>query len=95
MPRREEIEAAIAAYNDDDRQRLLLPPEAARLLATMFPRVTVYRGTVARLVEEGSNRRTVIRLLDGLVEAGFLSKEAGRPGVSGVYHLHLPPRRQP
>ena len=92
MPRKREIEAAIAAHNDDDRERLLLPPEAVRLLAIMFPKGPVYRRSVASLVAEGFDRRTVVRLLDGLVEVGFLSKEVGRRGVVGVYRLHLPPR---
>ena len=95
MSRRTEIEAAIAAHNRDDREKLLLPPDAARLLALMFPRGTVYRRSVRSLVAEGLDQTTLRRLLEGLIEAGFLSKEPGRRGVVGTYRLHLPPRRQP
>jgi hypothetical protein len=96
LPRKREIEAAIAAYNKDDRKRLLLlPPEAARLLSVMFPKDTVYRRSVASLVGEGSSRWDVVRLLDGLREAGFLSKKpAKQRGIIPTYRLHLPPRRR-
>ena len=94
MPRKREIEAAIAAYNDNDQERFLPPPEAARLLSAMFPKDSVYRGSAASLTGEGPDRRTVARLLGGLVEAGFLSKEPGkRRGIIPTYRLHLPPRR--
>ena len=95
MPRREEIEAAIAAHNavDADR-RLLLPPAAGRLLAAMFRRSSVCQRSVDDLATEGFDRRTVSRLLRGLIEAGFLSKEPTLGRVS-TYQLHLPPRRQP
>jgi hypothetical protein len=39
LPRKRDIEAAIAAHNDTNDQGLqFLPPAAARLLAVMFPR---------------------------------------------------------
>jgi hypothetical protein len=92
LPRRRDIEAAIAAHNNDERERLLLPPEAARLLAIMFPRSTVCQRGVADLAAEGFNQRRLVRLLGILVEAGLLSKERGNR-VPNTYRLHLPPRR--
>ena len=95
MSRRTEIEAAIAAHNRDDREKLLLPPDTARLLALMFPRGTVCRRSVLSLAAEGFNRRTLPRLLGSLVDTGFLSKEQGSRRVANTYRLHLPPQAQP
>jgi hypothetical protein len=92
--RHREIEAAIAAYNAADQERLLLPPEAVRLLAVMFPRDTVFRSSVASLAAEGFDRKTVIKLVESLIEAGFLSRKGRRQGVVSAYTLHLP-RVQP
>ena len=94
MPRKREIEAAIAAYNDAD-DGLLLPPDASHLLALMFPRDTIFRGSAKDLMAMGFDERTVRRLLGSLIAAGFLSKEPQRQGIVGTYRLHLPPRRQP
>ena len=95
MPsRRDEIAAAIEAHNRDDRERLLLPPDAARLLAIMFPTDTVYRRSVASLQAEGFTKRTLARLLKRLIDTGFLSKEPGQQGVISTYHLRLPPVRR-
>jgi hypothetical protein len=94
LPRRKEIEAAIAAYNDAEGG-MLLPPDAGRLLAVMFPRAPVFRGAVGGLVAKGFDNRTLIPLLRALVVAGFLSKDPGRRSLITTYHLHLPPRRQP
>jgi hypothetical protein len=45
-PRKRDIEAAIETHNGQDQERLLLlPPDAVRLLALMFPRDTIYRHT--------------------------------------------------
>jgi hypothetical protein len=90
LRRRDDIAAAVAAHNRDDRQRLLLPPAAARLLAIMFPKNTVFQRSLGNLVAAGFDRRTLIKLL-GLVETGFLSKEAGGRGIVGTYRLHLLP----
>jgi len=92
LSRRTEIEAAIAAHNRDDREKLLLPPDTARLLALMFPRGTVYRRSVRSLVAEGFDPMTLRRLLPALIDTGFLSKEHGQK--PSIYRLHLPPRRQ-
>ena len=93
MPRKREIEAAIAAHNHNDRERLLLPPDAARLLAAMFGRRSVWRGRLEDLVAEGFDRRTLPRLLRALVETGFLSTTDER-SIPPAYRLHLPPRRR-
>jgi hypothetical protein len=95
-PRRRDIEAAIAAHNRADREPWL-PPAAAHLLSAMFRRSSVCRRSLDDLAAEGFSRRTVSRLLQVLVSAGFLSKESGpgRPGVIGIYRLHLPPQAQP
>ena len=86
MPRKREIEAAIAACNAADPETLPAAA-AARLLNAMFPCGEVCQRTVADLmVEVSARRRGVERLLRLLSEAGFLSL---------VYRLHLPPRRQP
>jgi hypothetical protein len=92
LPRRRDFEAAIAAHNAADRETLL-PAEAVRLLAVMFPRSTVCQRGVADLAAEGFNQSRLVRLLGILVEAGFLSKERGNR-VPNTYRLHLPPRRR-
>ena len=76
MSRRTEIEAAIAAHNDTDPEALL-PPAAARLLITMFPRRDVCQRSLDDLARAGFDRRGVVRLLHALVEAGLLSKDRG------------------
>ena len=93
MPNKRDIEAAIAAYNSADRERFVLPPEATRLLAAMFPGDTVCKRTVASLAPQGFDRNVVRKLLGSLADAGFLSKE-GLKGATATYHLHLPPQRR-
>ena len=91
MPRKREIEAAIAAHNDTDPEALL-PPAAARLLITMFPRRDVCQRSLDDLARAGFDRRDVLRLLHALIEAGFLSKDRGRGrSAPNIYRLHLPP----
>ena len=91
MSRRTEIEAAIAAHNDTDPEALL-PPAAARLLITMFPRRDVCQRSLDDLARAGFDRRDVLRLLHALIEAGFLSKDRGRGrSAPNIYRLHLPP----
>jgi hypothetical protein len=89
-PRREEIEAAIAAHNATD-QEPHLPPIAIRLLATMFSRSDVCQRSLDSLAAEGIDRRTVSRLLRGLISAGFLAKERSSLRAANTYRLHLPP----
>ena len=93
MPRKRDIEAAIAAYNSTVPVRRGLPPEAARLLAVMFPQDDVCHRTVGSLTAEGFDQPTVIRWLQALIGAGFVSRDPpsrGR-GRTSTYHLHLPP----
>jgi hypothetical protein len=93
LPRKRDIEAAIAAHNATAPVRRGLPPEAARLLAIMFPQDDVCHRTVGSLAAEGFDKQTVIRLLQALIGAGFVSRDPpgrGR-GRTSTYHLHLPP----
>ena len=91
MSRRTDIEAAIAAHNDTDPEALL-PPAAARLLITMFPRRDVCQRSLDDLARAGFDRRDVLRLLHALIEAGFLSKDRGRGrSAPNIYRLQLPP----
>jgi len=95
LPRKRDIEAAIAAYNNDQREKLLLPADAGRLLAVMFPRETVYRRSLGSLKAQGFELKPLRRLVEALVETGFLSREEPRQrGVVCPYRLHLPPRRR-
>ena len=95
MPRKRDIEAAIAAYNSTNDRTVLLPPEAARLLAVMFSRGDVCRCSPADLEAQGFDRNVARKLLRALVHAGFLSQERGGQGFVATYRLHLPPQRQP
>ena len=96
MPRKRDIEAAIAAHNAiDGPKQLLLPPETARLLAAMFPRRSLWQGRAEGLVAKGFDRRTVRLLLRALIDTGFLSLEPAVRGLARTYHLHLPPQRRP
>jgi hypothetical protein len=95
LPRRKEIEAAIAAYNDADPETLL-PPDAARLLSVMFRRSSVCQRSVAHLAAEASETmRLVKRLLRILLAAGFLSKPPRSGRDPDIYRLHLPPTGAP
>ena len=93
MTRRADIEAAIAAHNNADRETLL-PPSAARLLTVMFPEGSVCRRRLRELEAEGFDRRTLQHLLRALVDAGFLFKERVGGSVPNIYRLHLPARRR-
>jgi hypothetical protein len=93
LPRRREIEAAIAAHNAADPEGLL-PPEAVHLLVVMFRRSSVCQRKIDSLMEEGFSHRRLRRLLDLLAEAGFLSEKRGG-GVPTTYRLHLPPQARP
>jgi hypothetical protein len=90
-PRHRAIEAAIAAHNDADRETLLTPA-VTRLLTVMFADADVCQRTIESLRQEGFSRKPLLRLLQQLVEAGFLTKEQQSHGrVANVYRLHLPP----
>jgi hypothetical protein len=93
-PRRDEIAAAVAAYNATDREPGL-PPAAVRLLATMFHHADVCQRSLSGLAREGFDQRTILRLLRALIAAGLLSKQRGSGTTPNTYRLHLPSRRQP
>jgi hypothetical protein len=93
LPRKREIEAAIAAYNATDPE-MLLPLEAAHLLTVMFPSGNVCQCSLDALAAERFNRRVLPRLLGALAKAGFLSKEQHLGPFPNIYRLHLPPVRR-
>jgi hypothetical protein len=93
-PRRDDIEAAIAAYNATG-QEPLLTPKAVHLLSVMFVDADICQRNFDSLVREGFGWRTLLRLLRHLTATGFLSKERGTGKHPNTYRLHLPPRRQP
>ena len=90
MPRKRDIEAAVAAHNASDREPHL-SPAAVRLLATMFRHAAVCQRSLDDLAAEGIDRRAVSRLLRALVETGFLSKQRGQGRAPNIYRRHLPP----
>jgi hypothetical protein len=92
LPRKRDIEAAIAAHNrSTDPDTLLLSPRAVRLLTIMFAEADVCQRTLDSLVREGLNQGALLRLLKALGEAAIISKQRGFPNT---YRLHLPPRRR-
>ena len=96
MPRKRDIEAAIADHNaTDGPKQTLLPSEAAQLLAAMFPRRSLWQGSFGDLVAKGFDERSVHLLLRAMIAAGLISKEPTRRGLIATYELHLPPQRQP
>jgi hypothetical protein len=89
--RRDEIIAAVAAY-DRDHPDAPLPRNAGRLLAVMFPSEDVCQRSQGAIVAEGFSRDRLPAMLRRLVEAGFLSRHRV-PRVPDTYRLHLPPVR--
>ena len=92
--RRDEVAAAVGAYNATGRKPLLAD-DATRLLTIMFADADVCQRNLDSLVAEGFSRGNLVRLLRALVEAGLVSKERGVSRAPNIYRLHLPPRRQP
>jgi hypothetical protein len=92
LRRRDDIAAAVAAY-DRDHPDAPLPRNAARLLAVMFSDRDECSRSLADLIGEGFGRNILPKLLRSLVEAGLLSKQRGSGAVPDVYRLHLPPVR--
>jgi hypothetical protein len=90
--RRDDIAAAVAAYNVA-APRPLLPPAAARLLTVMFADADVCQRSLASLAQEGFEGRTLLRLLARLIAAGLVSKQPGLGSLPNVYLLHLAPVR--
>jgi hypothetical protein len=89
--RREEIEAAAAAY-DRANPKARLPRRAAELLAVMFPSEDVCQRSLLNLAAEGFDKSNLPGVLRRLIEAGFPSKEPSSRRVANTYRLHLPPR---
>ena len=87
MSRKREIEAAIAAYNDAD-DGLLLPSDAGRLLALMFPRDTIFQGGVKSLMARGFEERTV-RKLQKKPDRCWVPVQG--TAMAERYRRHLPP----
>ena len=90
--RRDEIIAAVAAYNVASRPPV--PSTATRLLAVMFADADVCQRSLESLAQEGFDRTIVVRLLRRLQAAGFLSKQRGQGRDPTTYRLHLPPVRR-
>ena len=86
-PRRDDIAAAVAAY-DSAHPLTPLSRNAAQLLTAMFPIGDAYRGTLGDLAAMGFSRRHLPGALQRLTSAGFLSCDKGR---MSTYWLHLPP----
>ena len=90
LSRRREIEAAIAAHDSADRETPL-PPNAARLLAVMFPSEDAVPTKRRRpsMRKDLTGRRALL-LLRAWSGAGFLSRTPGGQ-CPNTYRLHLPP----
>jgi hypothetical protein len=91
MARREEIEAAVAAY-DAASPLAPLPRSAARLLVAMFATSDVCQRKLDDIATTfGFSRRTLPTTLERLVRAGFLTRQRGSSQVPDTYRLFLPP----
>jgi hypothetical protein len=93
LSRRDEIEAAVAAY--DHAADEPLPRNAARLLTVMFPAEDVCQRSLETLVAEGFNRNTLPAMLRRLEAMGFLSRQRGSAAIADTYRLLLPALAQP
>src|SRR5215472_4833424 len=88
--RRDEIEAAVAAYAAAHREEPPLPRRTAHLLAVMFSSEDACQRSLDAIAEEGRlDRKSLPRVLRRLVAAGFLSREQGSGLVPHTYRLHL------
>ena len=90
--RRDEIAAAVAAY-DRDHPDAPLPRNAARLLTVMFPSEDVCQRSLEDHCRGRVQPEEASCALRRLVEAGFLSKAPGSGAWPHTYRLHLPPVR--
>jgi hypothetical protein len=88
--RREEIEAAVVAY-DAANPLAPLPRSAARLLVAMFATSDVCQRKLDDIAASGFSRRTTPTTLERLVRAGFLTRQRGSSQVADTYRLFLPP----
>jgi hypothetical protein len=91
--RRDDIVAAVAAYNVAPRGPTV-PPAATSLLTVMFADADVCQRSLEDLAKAGIDRTVVVRLLRRLLEAGVLSKQRGQGRDPTTYRLHLPPVRR-
>ena len=89
LRRRDEIAAAVAAY-DRDHPDAPMPRNAARLLAVMFPSEDVCHRSLDDIVAEGFSRNRLPATLRRLEEAELLSRERGSARIADTYRLHLP-----
>ena len=94
LPRLDDIEAAVAAY-DKANKLAPLPRNAVRLLAAMFTAGDVYQGSLEDIAALGFGRKHLPGTLQRLTNAGFMSRDRGLGHTPSTYHLHLPPRQQP
>jgi hypothetical protein len=87
--RREEIEAAVAAY---DRTNPLapLPRNTVRLLAAIIPTGDACQRSLDDVAALGFGRKQLPSALNRLVRAGFLTWEVG----TDTFRLHVPPVRR-
>jgi hypothetical protein len=91
--RRDEIAAAVAAYDSANLQSPL-PRNAVPLLAAMFPIEDVCQRSLQDIAAEGFDRKRLAANLRRLVDVGFLSKQHGSGVVPDTYRLHLSPVQQ-
>ena len=83
--RRETVFAAVEAYNRT-HPAARLPRPAARLLAVMFATEDVCSLSQGTLKAEGFGD-TLPKVLRALVEAGFVSRQAGTSRIPDTYRL--------
>jgi hypothetical protein len=83
--RREAVFAAVEAYNRA-HHAAPLPRPAARLLAVMFATEDVCSLSQQALVAAGFGK-SLPGVLRALVEAGFVSKQAGTSRIPDTYRL--------
>jgi hypothetical protein len=86
--RREAIFAAVEAHNQA-HPASPLPRPAARLLAVMFDIEDVCCLSQQALAAEGLGK-ALPKVLHALVEAGFVSRQAGTSRIPDTYRLRLP-----
>jgi hypothetical protein len=91
--RRDEIAAAVAAY-DDANPEARLPRNTVPLLAAMFPIEDVCQRSLDDIAAGGFNRKNLTASLRRLIAAGFLSRTPGSGSEPDSYRLHLPPVRR-
>jgi hypothetical protein len=84
--RRTQIISTVEAYN---RTHPPLPRNAGLLLAVMFAEADTCRQSQAHLIASGFSRKRLPTMLRCLIEAGFLSRQAGTSRIPDEYRLLL------